>query len=192
MKDARFFSAARVIVAVFIATLIGIGGCASSEESATTEQGPPAARADAAAAKTAGADKAPDFTLKDLDGKDHKLSDYRGKVVILDFWDTWCPPCREEIPGFVQLQKELGGKDLQIIGIALGREGKEKVKKFAADYKINYPTLIFDGNQKLLNDYGGIRSIPTTFIIDKEGGIVEKLVGFHPKNQFEKKVAPLL
>jgi cytochrome c biogenesis protein CcmG/thiol:disulfide interchange protein DsbE len=134
--------------------------------------------------------KAYDFELKDLDGKTHRLSDFRGKVVILDFWDTWCPPCRHEIPGFVELQKEYKDDGFVMIGVAFARYGPDAVREFMKDYKINYVNLI--GDQKVVDGYGGITSIPTTFVIDKEGNIYKKHVGFKAKSVFEKEIKELL
>ena len=120
--------------------------------------------------------KAPDFVLRNLEGREVKLSDYAGKVVILDFWATWCPPCRAEIPHFVQLQKEWGSKGLQVIGVSLDREGVKVLKPFAKKYRMNYLVLI--GDSKVVKVYGSIRSIPTTFVIDRNGIIYKKYVGY--------------
>ena len=134
-------------------------------------------------------EKAPDFTLLNLSQKKVNLSDYQGKVIILDFWDTWCSPCVKEIPHFVELQKELE-KKVQIIGIALGRQGLEKVKSFAKRYKINYPVLLCD--EQTLRKYGPIRGIPTTFVIDREGKIYKKYIGYRPKEIFEADIKKLI
>lgn len=133
---------------------------------------------------------APGFTLKDINGRNVSLSDFKGKVIILDFWATWCPPCREEIPDFIALQNEYGKKGLQILGISVDREGLKAVKPFYENMKMNYPVLLTDG--KIEAAYGGIRGIPTTFIIDKNGKIVKKYVGFQPKSVFEKDIKGLL
>lgn len=133
---------------------------------------------------------APQFTLDDINGKSVSLNDYKGKVIILDFWATWCPPCREEIPDFIALQNEYGKKGLQIIGIAVDRDGIKSVKPFYENMGMNYPVLLTDG--KVESRYGGIRAIPTTFIIDKKGSIVKKYVGFQSKAVFEKEIKELL
>ena len=135
-------------------------------------------------------DMAPDFTLNDLDGRSFSFSKTRGKVVILDFWATWCPPCREEIPHFVSLYRAYRGKGLEIVGVALDQGGANAVKPFAEANGINYPVVI--GNQKVTVDYGGIRGIPTTFIIDRKGNIVEKFIGYRDKAVFEKAIKKLL
>ena len=134
--------------------------------------------------------QAPNFVLKNLHGKTVKLSDFQGKVIILDFWATWCPPCQAEIPHFVELQKDYGEKGLQIIGISLDRGRLKVVKSFARKYKINYPVLL--GNIEVTQKYGGIRGIPTTFIIDQKGRIVKKFVGYRDKKIFESEIKKLL
>lgn len=130
------------------------------------------------------------WELKDVDGKTIKLADFKGKVVILDFWATWCPPCRAEIPSFVDLQTKYKDKGLQVIGISMDEGGPAVLKPFIEKNKINYPIVI--GTQKTTEDYGGIEGIPTTFIINKEGKIVGKHVGLTSKEEFEKEIEPLL
>jgi thiol-disulfide isomerase/thioredoxin len=132
---------------------------------------------------------APDFSLKDLDGNAHKLSDYRGKVVVLNFWATWCPPCRAEIPTFIQEQKELG-PNVQFLGIALDDDGASTVKPWAASHGINYPVLLTD--QNVTHDYGDINSIPATFYIDKQGRIRHAAIGAQEKSVLEENIKPLL
>ena len=133
---------------------------------------------------------ASDFTLYDLDNKPFRFSDLKGKVVILDFWATWCPPCRAEIPHFKSLYTEYQEEGLEIVGIALDQGGANIVKPFVKDNEITYPILI--SNQSVTEDYGGIRGIPTTFVIDREGRIVEKFVGYRDKEVFESAIQKLL
>ncbi|MCD6221757.1 TlpA family protein disulfide reductase [bacterium] len=127
--------------------------------------------------------KAPDFSLKTPDNKIVKLSDYKGKVVILNFFGTWCPPCRMEIPDFVKFYKENKEKGVVIIGIAVGSR-PEDIKKMIKEFKINYPVCISDG--KVEREYGGIRFVPTSFIIDKNGNIYKKQIGMMNKGQLEE------
>lgn len=115
------------------------------------------------------------------------LSDYQGKVVILDFWATWCPPCRKGIPDLVEIKKEFKNKGVEIIGISLdgitrGGTTKNDVAPFIKEYGINYPIVVGDGN--IAQQYGGIQSIPTSFVIDKDGFIVSYYQGLIPKNQY--------
>lgn len=134
--------------------------------------------------------KAPEFALQSTTGKTIKLSDYKGKIVMVDFWATWCPPCRKGVPDLIDLQKKYKN-NLVIIGISLDYgKTKDDVKPFIKDFKINYPVVYYD--EKVLNDYGGIESIPTTFIIDKEGYIVNRHVGLYPKYIYEEEIRELL
>ena len=131
---------------------------------------------------------APAFTLMDVNGRSVSLASLRGKVVILDFWATWCPPCKREIPDFIKLQSEYGSKGLQIVGIALDQPNK--VQAFVKDNGMNYPVLL--GTDEVAANYGGVEAIPTTFIIDKNGKIVTKYEGFRSKETFESQIKKLL
>lgn len=133
--------------------------------------------------------KAPDFELSSTMGSKIKLSDYRGKVVIINFWATWCPPCRLEIPDFVALQKQYKS-DLIILGISLDQQTKNEVVPFMKEYKINYPVLF--ANYQVVNNYGGVEAIPTSFIIDQNGNVVNSFVGFTKKSVFVAEIEKLL
>lgn len=133
---------------------------------------------------------APAWELQDLDGRPVKSTDFKGKVVVLDFWATWCPPCREEIPGFVKLQKKYEAQGLVIVGIALDDGGAATVKKFAQKSGINYPVLM--GNDRVSQAFGGIEALPTTFILDREGKIAGRHIGLTKAEEFEKEIKPLL
>jgi len=133
---------------------------------------------------------APAWELNDLNGKSVKLADFKGKVVILDFWATWCPPCRAEIPHFIELQNQYGAKGLQIVGISVDRTGVGSVAEFAKDQNINYPILMADQNVGHL--YGDLPYIPTTFVIDPQGNIVHKHVGFTDETVFADEIRSLL
>ena len=119
---------------------------------------------------------APDFTLTDLQGRTLKLSDLRGKAVVLNFWATWCPPCKQEIPWFVDLQNRYGAAGLQVVGVSMDDEGDQKdVAKFARENSINYPILL--GKEKVAAQYGGIDYLPTTFYIDRNGVVMDRVFG---------------
>jgi peroxiredoxin len=141
---------------------------------------------EASAAKT----PAPDWELKDLNGKTVKSSGFRGKVVVLNFWATWCMPCRIEMPHFVELQKQYGDKGVAVIGVSLDEQGPEVVKKFVKQLGVNYTIVM--GNQKIAEAYGGIVAIPTTFVIDRQGRIVSWHMGYDDKAVFEKEIQSLL
>ena len=133
---------------------------------------------------------APNFSLKDLNGASFSLSETKGKVVILDFWATWCPPCRKEIPDFELLHKQYQKDGLVMVGVALDRGGADVVKSFVAQNGVTYKIVL--GDQKVSNLYGGITGIPTTFIIDRQGHIVNKFVGYRNKGVFENEIKKLL
>lgn len=133
---------------------------------------------------------APEWRLKDLDGKPVKLSDFKGKVVILNFWATWCPPCRQEIPDFIALQKQYADKGLVIVGVSLDEGGPALVKPFVKKMGINYPIVM--GDQKTAAAYGGIQVVPTTFVIDKNGKIAAQHDGGADRATFESEIKPLL
>jgi cytochrome c biogenesis protein CcmG/thiol:disulfide interchange protein DsbE len=135
-------------------------------------------------------DKAPDFSLKSVDGKTIKLSDYKGKVVIIDFWATWCGPCRRGIPDLVSLQTQFKN-DIVIIGISLDAEKTIKdVPGFVKSYSINYPIVY--GDEKVVMAYGGIQSIPTAFVVDKKGNVVDRHIGLVSKDTYVNKIKELL
>ncbi len=133
---------------------------------------------------------APDFELKDLQGNTVHLSDFKGKVVVLNFWATWCPPCRKEIPDFSELQKTLGGEGLQFIGIALDDEGAAKVKPWLEKNPVAYPILLPD--TKVVASYGDMTSIPVTFVIDRKGMIRQNYTGLRQRAVLEGMLKPLL
>lgn len=132
---------------------------------------------------------APDFSLPDLTGHRVELSTYRGKVVLLDFWATWCDPCREEIPHFIELQDKYGGEGLQIIGVSMD-DGPEPVRDFCQRLKINYPVVM--GNAKTGELYGGVLGLPIAFLIGRDGRITTRHIGATDISVMEKEIANLL
>ena len=134
--------------------------------------------------------EAPDFTLKDADGKTVHLSDYKGKVVLLDFWATWCGPCRIEIPWFMEIERQNKDKGFEVLGVAMDDEGWEAVKPFLTEMKMNYRVVV--GNDDIARKYGGVDALPTTFLIDREGKIAAIHIGLADRRDFEDGVQELL
>jgi thiol-disulfide isomerase/thioredoxin len=141
--------------------------------------------------------KRPDWSMTLPDGKKASAADYDGKVVIVDFWATWCPPCRKEIPGFIQLQKTYGEKGLVIVGFSLDRDVKTHDDWVKAN-GMNYLSIFAqnEAGKKVMADFealiGAIEGIPTTVVINRKGQIVYKHVGYGSPEEFEKVLKPLL
>ena len=133
---------------------------------------------------------APDFSLQTPEGRTVKLSSLKGKVVILDFWATWCQPCRKGIPDLIELKKKFGKQGFEVIGISVDRDTKDEVIPFVKNNGINYPVVYYNDN--VIRDYGGIESIPTTFVIDKQGKVVATYQGLRDKSVYEEHIKKLL
>jgi len=129
------------------------------------------------------------FTFKDIHGKPFALSDYKGKVVLLDFWATWCPPCRKEIPGFIELYNSYRSRGFVVIGVSMD-ESTSDIKRFARRYKMNYPILVGAGRDDLEPAFGPL-PLPTAFVIARDGRICARHDGLTPKEQFEREIDPL-
>lgn len=134
--------------------------------------------------------KAPNFSLLTAAGDTVELARLKGKVVLVNFWATWCAPCRAEIPGFLEVYKKHKAKGFEIVGISLDRKGFEVVTPFVKKLDITYLNVVDNG--KLAEAYGGVAAIPTSFIVDKKGFIVDKHVGVLKKDDLEKKILGLL
>jgi thiol-disulfide isomerase/thioredoxin len=133
---------------------------------------------------------APDFTLESLDGKNMRLSDFHGKAVLLNFWATWCGPCKIEMPWFVDFQKEYGPQGLQIVGVAMDDSSKEDIAKFAKEMGVNYPVLL--GKEAVGDEYGGVPALPESFFIGRDGKIVDKILGLKGKAEIEDSIKKAL
>lgn len=145
---------------------------------------------------SAGAHEAPAFSWKNGLGESASLADYRGKVVMLNFWGTWCPPCRRELPDIVRLRDNLAPKGFEVIGVSIGERipagttVEQHLAQFAGTNDLRYPLLV--GNEEMVGYYGGISAVPTTFIINKEGKIVNMLVGGMTEDKFRQAVEAVL
>ena len=197
------------VLAATFAFALGVFGCSDSggsreahAEAATppTPMPTPSAAPPADAPPPANVDKdappaAPDFALSNVAGGTLKLSDLRGKVVLLDFWATWCGPCRMGIPHLNELYKANKGKGLEVVGISVdrgagGQSGLEIVRQFTQRMPIDYSLVMADG--ATVRAYGGIQSIPTAFLVDRAGRVRKRYVGLQPKQVFEDDVKQLL
>ena len=133
---------------------------------------------------------APQVVLKDLSGRTVRVTDFKGKVVLLNFWATWCPPCRAEIPELVSWQKAHGSKGLQIIGVTYPPTNRRKVRSFVRAFKVTYPVLLGNKKTKALFDKG--ETLPFSVVIDREGKVRENIEGILLPEEFDEKVKPLL
>jgi thiol-disulfide isomerase/thioredoxin len=171
-----FFRGVAPAVAISLfALLVGLSGCDRSGSKAE--------------AKHASSNAATDFDLTALNGDPLRLSDHRGKVVLVDFWATWCGPCRIGIPHLVELQREYGPRGLQIIGVAVS-DREDNVRQFAEKMNLNY--LVAMGNQEVVNDFGGFTAIPTAFLIAPDGSIAGSYTGYQEKRVFAQAIEQLL
>jgi thiol-disulfide isomerase/thioredoxin len=132
-----------------------------------------------------------DFTVNDMDGQSVKLSAFKGKVILLDFWATWCGPCKMEIPGFVELQEAYRDKGLQVVGVSVD-DPPDKLKPFASEFKMNYPVLVGLERDDLQDAYGPMWGIPTTYLIARDGRICRKNSGVVGKAKYEADIKGLL
>jgi thiol-disulfide isomerase/thioredoxin len=196
-KVAVFIAMAAVAIAILIVMLAP--GSDTSAPPADTAKGnltgsPNTAEEDAAAdAKVAGKAAPLNFTLKDMNGVDVKLASFKGKPIVVNFWATWCGPCRAEIPSLVELNTEYGaqGKDVVILGISVD-DPIEKLKPYATQMKMNYPVLVGNGRDDVQDAFGPLWGIPVTVFIDREGRIAKKHSGIASKEQFEQEIKALL
>lgn len=132
----------------------------------------------------------PAWSLTDLDGKPIGMETLKGKVVVVDFWATWCGPCVQEIPSYVELQKKYADRGLVVVGLSLDQKGEAAVRPFAKRMKINYPLAL--ATPEVITAFGEIDAIPTTFLIDREGKIRHRKTGAMPAADYEKLVLSLL
>jgi len=134
--------------------------------------------------------EAPDFSLQSLDGRTVRLSDFRGKAVVLNFWATWCAPCKVEMPWFVELQKQYGPDGLQFLGVAMDDVSPREIAGFAHDLGVNYPILL--GKEAVGDAYGGVQFLPETFYINRDGKLVDRAFGLRGRGEIEGNVKKIL
>lgn len=134
--------------------------------------------------------KAPPLSLTDLRGRVVRLSDYRGKIVLVNFWATWCPPCRAEVPDLVRWQREYKGRGLQVLGVTYPPTDRAEVRQFVRRFRVNYPVLLGTRETKALFIEG--ETLPVTIVLDREGNVRERIEGILLSEEFEEKIKPLL
>ena len=163
----------RTALCIIVAAFFLYGGCSGSKESDVSLDG-----------------RATDFSLKDLQGKKVRLKDMRGKVVLINFFATWCAPCRQEIPDFIRLYRQYKERGFEIIGIGLDMEGETVLRPFSEQLRVPYPVVV--GTRKVVLDYGNISGVPTSFFVDREGKIADRFIGVRPHRVLEKNIIDLL
>jgi peroxiredoxin len=180
----RWVVAAAAVTALVYALVPGLPGPSARVDGAATGGSNEVCDADAKQANL-------DFTVTDMNGKSVALSEFKGKVIVLDFWATWCPPCKAEIPGFVELQDAYGSQGLQVVGVSVD-DPADKLPPFATEFKMNYPVLVGLGRDDLQDANGPMWGIPTTFLISRDGKICRKHSGMVGKQQYEQDIKGLL
>ena len=169
-----------LLISLFIITFTLIA-CSGDQQNEIGSSAPLPGTAETG--QDAGLPDAPDFTLEALDGSDFTLSDHEGKVILLNIWATWCPPCREEIPDFMEIQEEMEDDGVLFVGVATDQEGWEVVRPFAEEFEINYPIMVDNG--VVAREYGPIQGIPMSFIINRQGQVEYLLPGMVTKEMLQ-------
>jgi cytochrome c biogenesis protein CcmG/thiol:disulfide interchange protein DsbE len=165
-------------------SVLSAAGCAKIDPSA-------GAKASTATTKPVAERKAaPDFELKDSEGRTVKLSDFKGKVVLLNFWATWCGPCKIEIPWFIEFERAYKDQGLVVLGVATDEEGWEVVKPYITEKQVNYRVVMSSPSVEQL--YGGVEALPMSFMVDRQGKIASIHTGLVSKSDYENEIKELL
>lgn len=181
------------LLSVGAALLVSLAGCSRSAEApkvtADAKTAAPNAPTGASVALPV-LGPAPAWKLKDVHGQSVSSAQFKGKVVVVDFWATWCGPCRQEIPGYIDLQRKYGKDGLIIVGVSLDQAGPTVVEEFVKKFAVNYQMVM--GDDEVQAAFGGMEAIPTTFLIDRAGQMRDRKVGAEPTEEYERKIIALL
>src|SRR5690349_3877180 len=188
MSDRRWLVAAAAAVGLGLAAIPFIGTRAEQPAEAPKTAAVAGGTSAVCDAKTK---KAPDFELADYAGKKVRLGDYKGKVVLVNFWATWCGPCKYEIPMFVDLQQKYGARGVNFLGISIDDEA-EALKPFVDEHKMNYPVLVGLGHEDIQDAYGPLMGVPVTVVVGRDGNICTRHFGLRPKDLIENNIKSLL
>ena len=191
MSNRKWMLAAAAAVGLGLAAIPFIGTRAEEPQQPGAQGQTGGATAKASPVCDGKAKKAPDFTLKDYTGKPVHMADYKGKVVLVNFWATWCGPCNYEIPMFVELQQKYGARGVTFLGISIDDEA-EALKPFVDEHKMNYPVLVGLGHEDVQDAYGPLMGVPVTVIVGRDGNICTRHFGLRPKDQIENNIKSLL
>lgn len=171
--------------------LFAVSACGSDQDPSATES--PAKNAQSQSGTNYETDPvpAPDLALETMDGRTINLADQKGKAILVNFWATWCGPCRREIPDLVDLYSDLNADGLEIVGIAVDQEGAEVVKPFLENHEINYP-IVLDPDQSTESHFEAMYGLPTTYVVNPEGQIVKRVLGIFPIEELKPKLIEML
>ena len=181
-----FLASRPLVLGLFLAFAALVGGFVLRAPSEV----PLAQRADFGVAVSEARTPAPDFALETIGGETFRLSEQRGRVVVLNFWATWCPPCRYEIPDFIAMQSAFGADDVVFVGVSLDEGGPAVVRSFADRMEINYPLVLDDGSVSAA--YGPLTGLPMTFLIDRAGEVRSYAPGMVTRDMIEPEIAALV
>jgi peroxiredoxin len=166
------------VAAVSAALMLFLGGCSRPSQSSVSLKSETQRK------------QAPNFSLKDANGNPVNLADYRGKVVLVNFWATWCGPCEAEIPWFIEFEQKYKDRGFAVLGISMDDDGWKAVRPYIASHKINYPIVI--GSEVVSQQFGDIDSLPTSFVLDRQGRIATNHVGLVDKRDYQNEIVALL